>query len=216
MAQVQPVQDFFVTVSAQDDELLSLVLQQQRELEAFSGRWAPPTSRFRMRRGQTLFRLAFPTDDAVGDFITAFASAVKANTMLRLWLRADDPSLAMLPWEYLCLTEDAVDWCQRERISLAKYQPHTSLPDESTFLVLHPHVSLVRQARPQPPAARLERLGRLRVLVAWANPATDDWPDISGIELEVASIRSALDRLPPTHVEVRVLDHATPAALRQV
>jgi hypothetical protein len=215
MAQAQLVQDFFVKVSAPDDELLSLILQQQKELEAFTGSWEPATSRFLMRFGEHLFRLAFSKDDVLGDFITTFASAVKANATLRLWVRANDPSLAMLPWEYLCLTEDAVACCQNEGVPLAKYQPHTSLPEPSTFLALHPHVSLVRQARPEPPAARLERLGRLRVLVAWANPAADPWLDIVGIELEVAAIRAALDRLPATHVEVRPLDHATPAGLRQ-
>src|SRR5262249_57816780 len=91
----------------------------------------PPTSRFMMRFGEDLFRLAFPTDDALGDFITAFTSAVKANALLHLWVQADHPSLAMLPWEYLCLTEYAVAWCQREGISLAKYQPHTSLPERT-------------------------------------------------------------------------------------
>jgi hypothetical protein len=214
MAQARPVQDFFVAVSAPDEKRLALALQQQKELEGFSGWWEPPTSQFLMRLGENLFRLAFPTDAALGDFIVALAGAVKANAMLRLWARADDPSLAMLPWEYLCLTEDAVACCQNEGLRLAKYQPHTSLPEPSTFLALHPHVSLIRQARAEPPAARLERLGRLRVLVAWANPAAAPWPEIAGIELEAAAICAALERLPATHVEVRVLDHATPAGLR--
>src|SRR5262249_10739029 len=47
----QPVQDFFITVSTLDDELLSLALQDQQELEAFTDSWDPPPSRFMMRLG---------------------------------------------------------------------------------------------------------------------------------------------------------------------
>jgi hypothetical protein len=215
MAQTHPVQDFFLTVGPPDDGLLAIALQQQQDLEAYPSWPERSKSKFLMALGENLFRLAFPTNDLLADFITTFASAVKANATLRLWLRADTPALATLPWEYLCLTETAVAWCQNEGIALPKHQPHTSLPEPATFLALHPHVSLVRQARAEPSAVRLDRLGRLRVLVAWANPNADSWGDIAGIELEVASIRAALERLPSTHVEVRVLDHATPATLRQ-
>jgi hypothetical protein len=216
MAQAPPVQDFFLTLGTPDEERLALALQQQQELEALVARGEPPTSKSLMHLGEDLCRLAFPSDAALGDFIVTLASAVKAEATLRLWIQADELSLALLPWEYLCLTETAVDWCREQGIALAKYQPHTTLPEPSTFLALHPHVSLVRQARPEPPAARLERLGRLRVLVAWANPANEYWRDIIGLEMEIASIRSALDRLPSTHAEVRMLAHATPAELRHV
>jgi hypothetical protein len=207
----------FVTVSKPDDELLALALQRQQELEAYTSWSEQSRSGFLMHLGENLFRLAFPTEATLGNFIATFAGVVKAkDALLRLWVQANDPSLTMLPWEYLCLTADAVACCQNEGLRLAKYQPHTGLPEPATFLALHPHVSLVRQARPAPPAAQLERLGRLRILVAWVNPAADPWLDIAGIELEAAAIRASLERLPATHVEVRVLGHATPAGLRQV
>jgi hypothetical protein len=126
----------------------------------------------------------------------------------------------MLPWEYLCLTKEAVDECRHQGMNIEKYQPNTRLPAEDTFLALHPHVSLVRQTNPQPPAAELERLGVLRVMVAWANPGPQKdgqgWGLISGIGVEVASIRNALRDLGGKLVEVRELEHATKAGLEQV
>jgi hypothetical protein len=84
------------------------------------------------------------------------------------------------------------------------------------FLALHPNVSLVRQANVNPPAANLERIGALRVLIAWANPCTDVWPIISGIGAEVISILNDLRGLPASHFQVHVLDHATKSKLAQV
>src|SRR4051812_13291607 len=114
MPQAPPVQDFLIRVRIPDEELLALSPQRQQELEAYPGWSERSRSQFLMQLGEDLCRLAFPTDDALGDFITALASAVKSNAALRLWIQAEDPALAMLPWEYLCLTEAAVDWCRSE------------------------------------------------------------------------------------------------------
>ena len=66
MAQAEPVQDFFVTVSAPDDGLLTLALQQQQELEAFTrSGGGSPTSKFLMRFGEDHSPPAFPTDDVI-------------------------------------------------------------------------------------------------------------------------------------------------------
>ena len=58
-----------------------------------------------------MFRLAFPHPDAVVNLAVELASAVSAGATLRLWLHAPTPELALLPWEYLCLTEGAVGAC---------------------------------------------------------------------------------------------------------
>jgi hypothetical protein len=210
------VQDFFVTIPPPDAARLAAAEADQHRLENFP-RWPDRSdARFLMRLGEDLFRLAFPTPDDVGDLAAELASAVRAGAILRLWIHAPDTRLVLLPWEYLCLTDEAVEECRAQGLAIDKYQPHTTLPHDHTFLALHPHVSLVRQAGPQPPAAELQRLGRLRVLVAWANPASATWPNISGVETEVAVLQSALGGLPDSHVEVRVLDHATPEKLEAV
>jgi WD40 repeat protein len=208
-----PAQDFFVTVAAADPDRVSWALAERAELERYPewGQRSDPA--FLMRLGENLFRLAFPTEGTVADLAAALGVAVAAGATLRLWLHAPSAGLALLPWEYLCLTAPAVKACRGQGVRLRKYQRGTRLPDRRSFLALHPHVSLVRQTSPAPPAAELERIGALRVLVAWANPDTSVWPPIQGIEAEAASIRHALIRLPRTHAEVRVLVHATRAEL---
>jgi hypothetical protein len=209
----EPDQDYHVTVAAADAGRLAQARAHRRTLERYPEWQQHSDPPFLRRLGENLFRLAFPTADAVADLAAALGAAVAAKATLRLWLHAPRPDLALLPWEYLCLTEQAVEACRSQGVTVRKYQPGSELPDERSFLALHPHVSLVRQTSPAPPAAALERLGALRVLVVWANPGTATWPPVQGIEAEAASICHALDGLPRTHVEVRDLPHATRAAL---
>jgi WD40 repeat protein len=212
----EPAQDFFVTVAAADPGRLAQAHADRRELERYPEWERRSDHAFLMELGENLFHLAFPTPGAVVNLAAAFGAAVAANATLRLWLHAPGPGVALLPWEYLCLTEGAVEACRNQGVNVRKYQPHGQQPDERSFLALHPHVSLVRQTNPALPAAALVRLGALRVLVAWADPDTDTWPRIQGVEAEAASVRHALTRLPPTHAEVRVLAHATRAKLERV
>lgn len=211
-----PVHDYFVTLAPSDTGRLAAACRDREKLEDFPT-WSPPTdARFLMRMGENLFHLAFPSKKEVQELVSAFATAVRRDAILRLWLYAGDPQVAMLPWEYLCLTEEAVDECRNQGVDLRKYQPHTSLPNEQTFLALNPHISLVRQASPQPPQEALERLGALRILIVWSNPASPQWPLITGLEVEVSSILNDLRGLPASHCEVRVLARATRAELARV
>jgi hypothetical protein len=208
------IHDFSVTLTPSDATRLTQARSDQKQLEQFTGTGGHD-SVFLMNAGENLFHLTFPTANAVNDFVAEFASAVAANAMLRVWLYAADPQVAMLPWEYLCLPKDVVDLCHKNGVKVEKYQPHTKLPDERTFLTLNPHVSLVRQANLNPPTERLEVIGALKVLIVWANPCSPQWSSISGVETEVASIFKSLSGLRNTHVEARVLPNATKAKLER-
>ncbi len=214
------VHDFFVTLVPSDSARLSQARQGQQWLEKFAdpNEWPQPhDAKFLMRMGENLFRLAFPTITAIGDFVTEFASAVAAEATLRLWLYADDREVAKLPWEYLCLPEDVVDECRDNGVKIEKFQPNCSLPDERTFLALNPHISIIRQARPNLTELRLERIGALRILIVWANPGSEEWPLINGVETEVASITSQLAKLSAErYVETRVVEQAPKAELARV
>jgi hypothetical protein len=99
------VHDFFVTLAPSDSARLSVARQHQHRLEEFPA-WDPPVDpHFLMQMGENLFHLAFPTEDAVRKFVNEFVIAVTDDTVLRLWLYAEDPQVTMLPWEYLCLTQ---------------------------------------------------------------------------------------------------------------
>jgi hypothetical protein len=212
--------DFFVALAPTDSARLDQARKDQEWLEKFAdpNEWAQPhDAKFLMRMGENLFRLAFPTGNDVGDFVTAFASAVADDSRLRLWLYTDDRQIARLPWEYLCLPEDVVDKCRLNGVQIEKFQPNCKLPDERTFLALNPHISIIRQARPNLTEPRLERIGALRILIAWANPGSKEWPLVSGVETEVASIMSQLRELSAErYVEVRVVGQATKAELARV
>jgi hypothetical protein len=213
-----PVQDLAVTLKDLDVTRLATAQEHQRRLEGFLGWEQPSDSVFLKEMGENLFHLAFPTPYQVDRFASQFAAAVAARGVLRLWLHAADPHAAMLPWEYLCLTEEAVERCRTHGVPIQKHQPHTTLPDDQTFLTLHPHVALIRQALPKPLDTDLNRVGVLRVLVAWADPGRrgGNWPAITGLELEVQSILGELQSLRSNLVEVRELPHATRSTLKRV
>ncbi len=210
------IRDFFITLNLSDADRLSIARLHNQRLEQFPAWSQQSDSPFLMRMGENLFHLGFPTDDDVSRFVDEFADAVAADAVLRVWLYADDPQVAMLPWEYLCLPSDVVDDCRRNGVDIEKYQPNTSMPDPRTFLALNPHISLVRQANPNLPEPELERIGALRVLIVWANPGCSHWSPISGVVTEISSILSKLGGLPNTHIEVRVVEHATKAELERV
>jgi len=207
------IRDHFVTIAEPPAKLLQAVEGRLPYLERFAVWPDRADARFLMGLGEDLFRIAFAGDQAHGDFVQALADTVAADGTLRLWLHAQDPRLAMLPWEYLCLTAEAVEECRELGMSLAKHQPYTTLPEEATFLALHPQVSLVRQTNPTSPEPEIQRIGALRVLLGWADPGPlpdgSGWPPLSGLELEVDTIRQMLQSLPATHCEVRVLAHAS-------
>jgi len=186
--------DYFLTIPAPDPRKLAQARRDRERLESYEG--IEPV--FLRRMGRNLFQIAFPDWDQRQSFADAWAAAANAQRTFRLWVRAETPELRELPWEFLCLTDDVAPYLQR--LGLRTDQP---------FLVLNPGLSLVRWTQTEPPDRPLERIGALRVLVVWANPATKPWPDVPSIELEPAAIAEALKGLPPSHVELRILPHAT-------
>lgn len=105
---------------------------------------------------------------------------------VRLRVHFSSPSLASLPWEYVCTP--------------------------GGFLCLHPNLLLVR-CPAAPRDTRIDSVGSLRVLVVSANPATPGYPALSAVEEEVAQIRRALATLPAHAASIEHIDIATPAAL---
>src|SRR2546423_8678810 len=118
MPQPKSVHDLCITIPPPDAARLAQARQDHAHLEGFAAWSRRSDSQFLMRLGENLFHLAFPTPDAVGDFAAELVSAVQADAVLRLWIHADDPRLALLPWEYLCLTQDAVDECRGQGLDL--------------------------------------------------------------------------------------------------
>src|SRR5262249_32942207 len=129
-----PVHDHSVNVKAAA-ALVGAVQRDQGALERFCY-----DRRSLAAMGERLFRLAFPRPDDVTRLTALLASAVRGAFTLRLWLHAEAEA-ALLPWEYLCLTPEAVAECRRQGYALDRHQP----ADERTFLALHPNVSLVRR-----------------------------------------------------------------------
>lgn len=205
--------DLIVTPKPADAERFSKAHDHLRRLEQFPT-WNPPAdAKFLAEMGENLFRLAFPTQEAVREFAQALVNAVREEATLRVWFYAADPQVAMLPWEYLYMPGDALEELARQQVQVVPFQRDGSSIDEYRFLALHPNISLVRQGSPSPPDASLNTIGPLRVLVAWANPCSRTWPVISGIEAEVTAILNDLRGLPKSHVEVRLVGQATRKAL---
>lgn len=210
--------DLLVTVTDVDPELLATAQSLHAELTADC---SAPNRKLLRKLGEALFDLAFPGHDALDNLARRLAAAAQApgTKPLRIWLYAADPELAMLPWEYLCLTHAAVTRCQLVGGKVTKFEPETQNPTAETFLVLHPCVSIVRTLQPHLRKARLERLGRLRVLIVWADPGRGpddtDPKRIEGIEREVEAITKALSSLGSALVEWRELKHAHRASFEQ-
>jgi hypothetical protein len=217
---MDPERDLLVSITTADGpQLLADARTLHAELESA---FHLPNRKLLMDLGEALFKMAFPTPAAVEDLARrlAVADQARGTRRLRLWLHTTEPDLALLPWEYLCLTAAAVRACQREKVNLNKYEPNTTnAPAAETFLALHPSVTLVRCARAQPRQGRLERLSKLKVLVVWANPGPCEdgsgWPHINGLAREVEAIDLALRRIGPALVEPKVLERATRASLQR-
>jgi hypothetical protein len=204
------IRDHFVTIAEAPAELLQAVKGRLPRLEAFAAWPDRADAPFLTELGKDLFRIAFAADQTYADFVQALADTVAADGTLRLWLYVQDAGLAVLPWEYLCLTAEAVDHCRMVGMNL---------PAEAAFLALHPNVSLVRQTNPTPPEPEIQRIGALRVLLAWADPGPlpdgRGWPALGGAELEVETVRKVLQGLRETHCEVHPLPHATRESLAE-
>ncbi|NCA70655.1 MAG: CHAT domain-containing protein [Sphingobacteriia bacterium] len=151
--------------------------------------------------GERLCGWAFEGPAALADWLP-----VLRDQPVRLCLQNEDPALARLPWEYLCVpsawlealgyTAEALGWS----------------PETPPFLVLHPAVALVRRPAGALAAAVVEEIGALRLLVVSANPACDHWAAVP-VERDAEAIRGGLRGVPSTQVDLRILANATPNRL---
>lgn len=196
------VRDFRVRPAAGDPTLLEKANQKRNLLE--TGVEHPSKDSFAALLsdlGEALFRLAFANPNQVAAFAGRLSTAVRGKDTLRLWVRAKTPELATLPWEYLRLTDEAVEACRGRNLDLR---------DEHRFLALHPSVSIVRQASRNPTAAQTEEVDVVRVLIAWANPASGGWHDVGvAIDAQLKAIRDGLAWDTQDHLDVRWIRHAT-------
>jgi hypothetical protein len=219
----EPIADLVVIPRQPDPTQLALAREHLRRLGDFP-RWPQAADPgFLVEMGEHLFGLAFPTPADVRRFVQALAPAAAAGDdregVLRIWLRADDPESAMLPWEYLCLPEKVVQMCRRRGLAIQKNDPETGLPEKRTFLALHPRVSLVRLAADELPPAKeaLELRGPLRLLIVWADPGArkGPWPGLGDLGGEVAAVVRELHGLGVHYATVRPLAHASRQELEQ-
>ena len=67
----------------------------------------------------------------------------------------------------------------------------------------------------KPEERDLVRIGRLKVLCVWADPAAAGWSKVPGIEAETDSIRRALSKLRANHVEIKEVPNASVESLEE-
>jgi hypothetical protein len=202
MSQQLPVQDFVVHLRPPPPEALACARADFLAVQRLQN-----TSTSLAEMGRRLWDLAFPTA-ADND---AFAKALAARGRLRLWLRPGSPDLAALPWEYLCLSDQALRACRQHELDISPHQPYTTLPHPDTFVALNPKILILREVGPERGQALREPIGPLKVLIAWANPRNACWPDIAGAEEEANAVKRILEGLGASQVTVDVL----PAASRE-
>lgn len=115
---------------------------------------------------------------------------------VRLRVAADDPSIAELPWEYAYLEAAA------------------PLADRPGFLSLLPRTHLIRLSG-RSEAQRALPVDTLKILVAWANPATPAYPTLPYGHKEAKSLISSLKNVPyRSRLDVRELANATLKSLK--
>ncbi|GEM_PF-1129219 len=159
--------------------------------------------------GEHLWRAAFSSNTGIEALADALQEAVASGRKLRLWIEADSLAVAALPWEYLCFSDAAIDELRKRQLSIVDEDR-----PRDRFLALNSRICFVRQGPARLLDEPVRRIGALRVLIAWANPANGDWEDIPGIDNQAEAIHAALKRLPRSHCEVRILPHSTPSRLR--
>lgn len=111
---------------------------------------------------------------------------------VRLWLRPDR-ELAHLPWE-ACAVDEGDGFGE--------------------VLSLHPGLSLIRDIGSAPMAPKMKS-GQTQVLLVWADPDTDLYRRLPGIEKEVRSVVRALATPECRHFSVDEVKFATISALQR-
>lgn len=165
--------------------------------------------------GENLFNIAAPETAQTHAVLTELQwVAADTDARLRVWLDVPEYPLAGLPWEYLCVPESVLAATGLDPKGLGwsvTLNEDAPLP----FLALHPHVSLVRGSGPRQAWTPAERIGALKVLVAWADPDCTHWGRVVGVETEIEGIRQATRGLPSSCLQLEVLPHATKETLRE-
>ncbi|MDR3690740.1 MAG: CHAT domain-containing protein [Fimbriimonas sp.] len=136
--------------------------------------------------GIELCRCAF-SEDAIAEILPHLR-----NHSLRIGIRAN-PELRKLPWESCRLDHE--------------------FGDAGGFLALHPGVQIYRSI--DAPGAVFHTRDRIRVLVVWANPSTERFPHLPGIEIEVAGVVSALEAPECGSIECKEIGYATPSSFER-
>ncbi len=156
----------------------------QRKLEKFQNPTVDSARDF-AELGKELGRLAFPSS-----IMEALGPSIR-NHGVRIWIEPD-ASLRSFPWEAVWIDAGAQN-----------IQGH---------LCLHPGVHLIRWAQTQA-TPKQTKATSLRVLIAWANPSSREYPKLPGLDLEVQSVKKALSAPECRALDVLELPYATPAAL---
>ena len=162
---------------------VSISALRQEALNTLAG---PATERARLGRlGQALGLAAFPAK--VGETI----SSVAAKSPIRVRISADI-ELCALPWE------------------LSKLKGFASTNDG--YVALQSMISLTHDVGFGAPVTR-RNSGTPRVLVAWANPGSTNYPFLHFAEKEAASVMRALRSAECSSIHVDELPYATVSSL---
>ena len=153
--------------------------------------------------GDLLFSLAFPDPAGWINFADELATHTRADDALRVWVPSVERELGVLPWEYLRVPNKAIGDFANVGATL-----------HSRFLALHPHCLFVRDERSGREAPPPRPMGKLKLLIFWANPG-GIWEYLPSVDLEAARVRRGVEGLGPAFIETQELPHATAVAFRQ-
>ncbi len=188
--------DHFITVIPSDPvKTASAFAHELARFRAFN-----TDAGFLRELGLRLWALAFPTPESNAAFARALSGA-SARTPLRLWMRADSPTIAGLPWEFLHMTDQARSMCEKQELPI---------PYPETFLALNPNIHLLRQLGAELVETGSEPLGQVKVLIVWADPMRN----IAGVEEEAKAVLNLLERKLGAR-NVDILESATISRLQE-
>lgn len=154
----------------------------------------------------------------IESFWDAYATIKTNGQRLRVRLYIEQPKLAALPWEYLCIGKPSANAASRnirvESINVAAL----SVRQQLGFLGLHPQISIVRQPNLSLPKNTITSFGEMHILVVVACPISLNWTWFD-IQSEPSRIREMLSPfIKSGKVKLSFLglnERATPDALCQ-
>ena len=153
--------------------------------------------------GKLLGDALFPQDSAVTDsFIKELAAAQRDSRTLRLRFVGE---AARLPVEFATLPDAVLQRCRQAGVAI-----------DDAAIALHNAIEVSRNVEGSTLAAssiEATRQQPLRMLIAVANPATGNWPNIPRAEPQAKIIESACRGIAGDYVEVTYLVAASPTTL---